>query len=449
MLDVRCTNDDFIHLNDGLPPEVARLRDAGNLAHAIALVDSLLDLGDQPALAPVLRVERERMLRTPREFPYTREAALELMRAECPSFSEGDFDRLVDHRRIDWRYVDGEQHYIANFLDSLRFYPKEAPGLAPAPARDISARDAMLEGMRQNHGAARRITLHARVESVDNVAGAAVRAWLPYPVVCTQQSHVELLDATEGAKIAPETAQQRTIHWEAEGVRSFEVTYRYVERLPWVDATRLPVDPAQPDFFLDEQQPHVVFTPYLRTLSHDIVAGTTNPLERARAVYDYVTNRVDYRFQPPYVLLDSIADSCAKSLRGDCGVMTLLFVTMCRLVGVPARWQSGLSVTPDHVGSHDWAMFYVAPRGWLWADCSFGSSARREGEEWRREHYFGNLDPWRMVANTQFFAHFGPGDASLRDDPFDNQLGEMSVNGRGLTRSQMHRSVELVEMEEV
>ena len=146
-----------------------------------------------------------------------------------------------------------------------------------------------------------------------------------------------------------------------------------------------------------------------------------------------MTRNVDYRFQPAYLLLDSIADGCAHSLRADCGVFALTFIALCRLGGVPARWQSGLYVTPERVGNHDWAMFYVEGLGWLWADCSFGSAARREGDEARRRFYFGNLGPWRMPANSAFFSPLTPADEALRNDPFDNQLGEMCVDGRGLT----------------
>lgn len=57
-------------------------------------------------------------------------------------------------------------------------------------------------------------------------------------------------------------------------------------------------------------------------------------------------------------------------------------------------------------GAHDWAQFYVEPYGWLYADPSFGGGAAREHNEARRLHYFGNLDPYRMVANTQFQGNF-------------------------------------------
>ena len=71
------------------------------------------------------------------------------------------------------------------------------------------------------------------------------------------------------------------------------------------------------------------------------------------------------------------------------------------------------------------------------------------GEEWRRRHYFGNLDPWRMVANNRFQAEFEPAFDGMREDPYDNQMGEASVDGRGCRQREMLRTVELIEMLEV
>ena len=34
-------------------------------------------------------------------------------------------------------------------------------------------------------------------------------------------------------------------------------------------------------------------------------------------------------------------------------MQALLFITMCRIAGVPARWQSGLYAEPGSVGMHD------------------------------------------------------------------------------------------------
>ena len=157
------------------------------------------------------------------------------------------------------------------------------------------------------------------------------------------------------------------------------------------------------------------FTPFLRSLAEEITGNETNPLCKAEKIYDYITTHVKYSFMKEYFLLDDIPEYCAINRKGDCGVQALLFITLCRIAGIPARWQSGLSATPESIGPHDWAQFYRL-HGWLHADLSFGGSAFRAGDEERRKFYFCNLDPLRMVANTEFRAPL-PKKKGLRADP--------------------------------
>ena len=72
MNEFEATNDDFRHLDDGLPPEIQRLKDAGQLKRAIRLIEGELRARTRPELAPCLRAERARMLRTPLDFCVTR-----------------------------------------------------------------------------------------------------------------------------------------------------------------------------------------------------------------------------------------------------------------------------------------------------------------------------------------------------------------------------------------
>lgn len=438
-------NEDFRHLMDALPADIERHRLAGNIAEAIRLIDRYLAAGIQPELAPRLRVERERLLRLEENYSLTRDAAIAQVRQEWETFTEEEFDTLVENRRIDWRYINGEMRYHNRFLSCIRLYAAtEAPGLKPVVV-DTVQRDDMLARMEKEGGLSATITVRASIRAVVPTAGKKVQAWLPVPALCPQQSEVEILHATPGYFLAPPDSSARTMYWEACGQESFEVTYRYRHHAPYVNPYSLTCDRVQPAFDTEEELPHIAFTPYLRELATRITAKCQTPIEKAGAIYNYITENVDYRYQPAYVLLDNIADSCAKELRGDCGIMALLFITLCRIVGIPARWQSGLSVTPNEAGAHDWAMFYVAPHGWLYADPSFGSSARRKGELARQKHYFGNLDPCRMVANSAFQAPLMPPVPCYRNDPYDNQLGEMAVNGTGLYGSAVERKVETVE----
>lgn len=259
-------NEAFLHLNDALPADIARRRDMGDLAGALRLIDARLSSGVQPLLAPRLEAERLRLTRLPYDYPYTRPEAVALVRAEWPGFTEAQFDALLDGGRIDWRMVDGELRVHREFLESLRIYPKEAPGLVHE-AVDNAERDAVLARMEREGSLTARITLKADIRALVPVAGQEVQAWLPLPAACPQQSNIELLDCTPGGVAAPEYAPQRTMWWKTNGVGEFSVTYRYLFRAEYTAPMSLSLEPAQPDFDLEEQPPHIVFTPYLRALA--------------------------------------------------------------------------------------------------------------------------------------------------------------------------------------
>ena len=130
-------------------------------------------------------------------------------------------------------------------------------------------------------------------------------------------------------------------------------------------------------------------------------------------------------------------------------MQALLFITMCRIAKIPARWQSGLYVTPFSIGCHDWAEFYIAPYGWLFADLSFGGSAYREGNIKRWNYYFGNLDPFRMVANSDFQYELLPEKKFLRNDPYDNQVGEAEYLHKGLYNDDFELIKEIIDVHEI
>jgi hypothetical protein len=52
-----------------------------------------------------------------------------------------------------------------------------------------------------------------------------------------------------------------------------------------------------------------------------------------------------------------------------------------------------------------------------------------------------------MVANSVFQAPLTPPDPCYRNDPYDNQLGEMTIDGEGLWGENVERNVETVEFQ--
>ncbi len=448
-----------------LPDDVERMKAAGFLDDCRAAIGTYL-AGDLPqGMRRRLELELTRLDFLPEaEYPYTDGEALALLDETFVDFQPGELTELVNSRAADWLYIRGvrrfHRRFIANILTTRPDYARRQKHPAPEDAHDANRQGRIarnLDVMREKGGRAARLTVRQtfRLKPQAVRPGKALTVHLPIPKPCGHQSEIELLEFShpEIAVVAPEDAPQRTVCFpNAPAGDTFSATYRYVNRFTYVNPDPTRADGTLPqgmEGFLAEEWPHILFSPLMRSVSEEIQSGETNPLKKARNAYDFVTKRVKYSYMKEYAALDPICDYAAKNLKGDCGVQAILFITLCRLSGVPARWQSGFAADPDHVGCHDWAEFYVNPYGWLYADCSYGGSAWRNGDTDRWNYYFGNLDIFRMVANSALQSPFTPPKRHFRADPADNQRGEAEYDDAGVLPFDFQHTEEMVAFEEL
>ena len=444
----------------GLPEDIRRCKESGRYQEAIRLIDlRLTQPGIPQALKGSLLYQRDICRHILEEFPYSKEDALALIRRRIPDFEGALLDRYLDERRVRWIFCEGEIRIFDRFFDSLcktvpdfaRRAKRNLPGVESAQSGSETEDflESAIRKIQENGSMSNRIRIRATVRLKDEhfTPGMLLRTHLPIPAACPQQSDIRIEKIQpEGAVLGPEDAMQRTIRWEGcwEENPTFLVEYSYTHTARYTDAYHGSGIPGKYAFDLQEQPPHLVFTPYIQALCRELTEGLTDPLAKARAFYDFITQNMGYTYMPSYVLLENIAEECAKSYTGDCGVFAALFIILCRCAGIPAQWQSGLTVEPDFIGGHDWARFYTEPYGWLFADPSYGVSAKRLGREDRRQFYFGNLDPYRFVANSAFQAPLSPSKDHPRADPYDNQLGEIETTDHGFAFSDYDRTKEVL-----
>lgn len=459
-------NENFKYLNIGLPEDILRRKIWGDFEGAVRLIDKRLGGNIPDALRACLICEREMILRLEDDYRYSEEAALAKIREAIPDFTAEEFAEMVDDNKIDWIYINGVPRYFNSFYETLiKTNAEFAKRAGIADKGHVDGEDDAKQGeegpldrcarlMREKGELAYRFKIHAGVRIKDEAfePGKLVRVHVPIPAACEQQSDIRFeAFSSEPTFIAAEDAPQRTVYWEEimEENHEFFVEYSYVHKASYVDPSKLVPNAVQPTFHTEEIAPHIVFTPYIKELVNTLTEGVASPVEKARIFYDFVTCNVKYSFMRKYFGLESIAENCARNFRGDCGVQALLLITLCRCAGIPARWQSGLYAAPGDLGMHDWVQIYIAPHGWMYADPSFGGSAYRNNNETRRQHYFGNLEPYRMVANREFQAAFDPPKTHWRDDPYDNQGGEIEYFDRGLTGPEYERIMKMLEHEEL
>ncbi len=279
-------------------------------------------------------------------------------------------------------------------------------------------------------------------------ANSLVRVWLPFPQEYRQQKNVNLISTSpQHVSIAPtaiETngtisgAAQRTVYFEQRVTdpakplvfsEIFEFTsYAFYPKLDDADARPLLPDWTKP--YLAERLPHIQFTPALRDQVAAIIRNETNPLVKVRKIFHWIDANIKYHAEDEYGTISSFSTKCFEVKRGDCGVQSTLFITMCRLAGVPARWQSGWESKPLGYNMHDWAEFYVAPWGWVPADASYG--LQKSDDPRIREFYIGHQDSYRLIVSLDYGRDLHPPKQSLRSEPADFQRGEVEVDGRNL-----------------
>ncbi|MBQ2955060.1 MAG: transglutaminase domain-containing protein [Clostridia bacterium] len=434
-------------LSANLPEDIMKKKWAGDYEGAIELIDYRLKTAElTQTLRDRLEIEKQIIQRLPGEYPIPRDEAIRIVQERIPDFTEEEFHQLELDGALDYMYVHGERHYYRRFLRTLLHVNpmiQSRAGVEPDP--EDAMLDETIASLKKNKTEKWHIHIKHEMQVRDSafIPGETYLAHLPLPMPCAQTDNIRLIDIAEDAVIAPEDYPQRTASFVRRQDTNgwFSVEYEYDNVARYVDITKAPEGamPVYPNAApvcpadLAEQAPHICFTTYLKSLAAEIKGDLEKPVDIVRAIYKYVTSKVKYTFMREYFTVENGSEYAALNKKGDCGIQTLLFITLCRICGIPARWQAGLYTPADGIGNHDWAQFYVEPFGWLFCDCSFGGSAWRAGNMERWEFYLGNLDPYRMVCNSAYQQSFYTPKQHMRIDPYDNQCGECECGAKGFS----------------
>lgn len=446
-----------------LPEDIKKMVLYGDFTGADELIEVYLKRNIPQILRDRLSYERHRMMRLKKEYIYPYDEALKMAREKIRDFKEEEFEELKKERYVDWAYIDGEIMFQRRFLENITLvHPdmkerkienkqeeKDNPEAYNSELLNRTIDEIINEGEKKYFI---RIKTGIKLKKEASRIGEKIRVHLPVPKKAQQIWNMKIHETShKPVFISGSDYPQRTVYYEEElrGEDIFRIEYSYENHIKYNKLDYDQVSSVQPSFYTEEWEPHIVFTPFLVNLAREITGDEKNPLIQARNIYDYITQNVQYSFVREYAAIENIPEYAAYNLKGDCGVQALLFITLCRIVGIPARWQSGLYVTPKMIGCHDWAEFYIEPYGWLFADTSFGGSSYRKGNKKRWNYYFGNLDPFRMVANSAFQYPFLPARKHLRLDPFDNQRGEAEYDDQALYDDGYEPINEIIDVHEI
>ncbi|HEV2970615.1 MAG TPA: beta-L-arabinofuranosidase domain-containing protein [Pirellulales bacterium] len=443
---------------DPLIAQARQFVDSGEFAKATKLLDS-----GHPADARASDVLREVIERIRVAYTTDADAMLAKLKQSIPDVTAEDLERWRKAGQLQSRTIDGRVWYFNREPANLFRFCDEAirrrtPAADKKPAWRLEDHLARVIAATKDGTGPEVVPIRQRITYSLTVPasapgfkpGAVVRVWLPFPQEYRQQKDVKLVRSSpkygllaESSNGNPPTAgaAQRTLYFE-ERVHeppepmTFEEVFEFTSSAyyPVLDdakAVPLPADYSEGD--LGERPPHIRFTPEVRETVARIVDNETNPLAKARRIFHFVSNKIAYCAEEEYSTMPSLSTKALASYKGDCGVHAMLFITLCRAAGIPARWQSGWATERVGLDMHDWAEFYVAPWGWLPCDANRPPYGLQDSDDPAiREFYFGHLDSYRLIVNRDYGRDLVPPKQSLRSETLDFQRGEVEIDGKNL-----------------
>ena len=411
----------------------------------------------------------ETIRRIRRDYSQTPEALLKKVQAGIPDLTMAELERWREAGQAQARTIDGQVRYFVREPSNIWLFNKEA--IARRDAEQTKARAAALK--------AKNDTLHAHLADViaaakssgkdlvvpmghrisyaltvkpdrpGAIAGSTVRCWLPFPqehacqtdvrLVRSNPQHKEIAPVAPWDGRSPMVTPHRTVYFEQRVIDpakpiTFEEEFTFTSWGYYPDLREELAKPLAADHGLDrylaERPPHISFAPAIAAQVREIVGAEQNPLAKLRKIYHWMAGNVRWCAEQEYAILPNVSLKCFEARRADCGAQSLLLVTMCRIAGVPARWQSGWETQPNDWNMHDWAEVYIEPWGWLPCDASY--SLRASDNPLVREFYIGHQDAWRLIVNADYGGPLQPAINGLRADPCDFQRGEVEIDGRVL-----------------
>ena len=381
--------------------------------------------------------------RTLHDFSLTFEQARqEINKRYNANFDSAKIRDFANKKYIETQVIDGVERVHRKSPGNLKLLNPEMNGGwkyrgASASKARVSYVDSVLAFYDGTNGlgAAHEVTYRFVIDVPYNAAlkGDSLRVWMPFPITSDRQSNVEVL-STFPAKYTvadPKKSFHSTISMiqpVTEGKTThFEATVRFVNKGQYFspEYIRRNIKPYDKNSELYKrytavEPPHVIYS----DLAHEIVGNVTDPYRQSELVYDYIIKRYPWAGAREYSTIPCIPQYVLDEGHGDCGQVSLLYISLMRSLGVPARWESGWMLHPGETNLHDWAEVYFEGVGWVPVDVSFGRYT--PASDPRAVNFYSHgMDAHRLAANLGVSGKFDPEKKYVRSETVDAQLGEV------------------------
>lgn len=426
------------NLNNALNNEMRK----GNLTKLIALADSIklstIKYDSIWMQADSFQQIAQRILI---DFKYTEAEINKQLSERIGNYTTDEKEYWERTNLLENKLIDGEKRYFRNSVSNLLRKINAKNGLSKQSNLDkfkLNDTKQIIEQSKNSGSLVKPVTfdiVYTMTLNADALPdGEIVKCWMPLPkIIHNRHSDFQLISTSEKEfVIAPDTAYHHSIYMEKpakSGKKTvFQIHYKYTSAAQYFDLNKIhPKDYDTTSYiyqnYVKEEKPHIIFSDRIKALADNIVGDEKLPVEIVKKLYKWIHNNIPWASALEYSTIECIPEYAIDNMKGDCGIKTLLFMSMARYKGIPVKWQSGWMLHPGMTNLHDWCEVFYQGIGWIPLDMSFG--LQLSNNQNIKDFYVAGIDAYRMIVNDAISKDFYPKKKFLRSETCDFQRGEM------------------------
>ncbi|MCH5216060.1 MAG: transglutaminase domain-containing protein [Muribaculaceae bacterium] len=286
-------------------------------------------------------------------------------------------------------------------------------------------------------------------------AGKEVRVWLPIPHESQRQKNIKVISSSHEyikstgsphstLSLCAIAQQGIPTHFEVimeydVAAQTFTEDYLLNNIKPYNKESELYKQYTQTD------NRHIVVNDKMRNLAIKIIGSEENPVLQASQIYNWIVNKFPWAGARDYGTIENIPEYVLNQGHGDCGQVALLYISLLRSIGIPARWESGWMLHPWNLGWHDWAETYFEGIGWVPTDVSLG----RNNDDKIKSYYKTGTDIYRFATNIDYGKPLSPKKKYFRTEPIDFQAGEVEWENGNIEATQFDSNLTVLEFKPI
>ena len=186
----------------------------------------------------------------------------------------------------------------------------------------------------------------------------------------------------------------------------------------------------------------------LEPLARSIVGSEKSPYKQSELIYEFISQTYPWAGAREYSTIESLPKYVLDEKHGDCGQVSLLYISLMRSLGVPARWESGWMLHPWSKNLHDWAEVYFEGVGWVPVDVSFGRYVNSINLN-VRNFFSKGMDCYRFASNTGICSPLYPTKTFIRSETIDFQLGEVECSKGNLFYPGWKKRLDVISIQDI